>query len=200
LKIALIVEGKTERVFLSILRHFLDGRVTRGSLRIVPYCHDGRIPTQDKLQRVVALCLADGNDAVIALTDVYTGTREFVNAADAKRQMQQWVGSEGRFYPHAAQHDFEAWLIPYWDDIKRLSGSNRNPPAGNPESVNHMSPPAHRIAEIFRTGTKRTYYNKPRDAKRILEGKDLTVAARQCSELKALLNTILTLSSAPPLP
>jgi hypothetical protein len=107
--------------------------------------------------------------------------------------MRDWVGAEPRFHPHAAQHDFEAWLIPYWDDIKRLSGTNRNPPAGNPEAVNHMSPPAHRIAEAFRTGTKRTYYAKPLHAAKILEGKDLTVAAVKCGELRELLNTLLTL-------
>lgn len=198
MKIALIVEGKTEKVFLFALRHFLDNRLKRGTLQIVPYCHDGRVPTGDKLKRVVGRCLEDGNDAVIALTDVYTGTREFTDAADAKRQMRHWVGPERRFYPHAAQYDFEAWLLPYWDDIKRLSGTNRNPPAGNPESVNHMKPPAHRIAEVFRNGAKRTYYDKPRNAKRILDGKDLTVAAKQCAELKALLDTILTLCGAPP--
>jgi len=107
--------------------------------------------------------------------------------------MRQWVGPEKRFYPHAAQHDFEAWLLPYWLDIQRLSGTNRSSPSENPESVNHMSPPAQRLAEIFRTGTKRTYYNKARDAKRILDGKDLSIAAAKCRELKALLNTLLAL-------
>jgi hypothetical protein len=34
---------------------------------------------------------------------------------------------------------------------------------------------------------------KPRDARRVLEGKDLAVAAAQCGELKAFLNTILSL-------
>jgi hypothetical protein len=43
-----------------------------------------------------------------------------------------------------------------------------------------MSPPAHRIAEVFMAGTKRTFYNKPRDAQRILAGQDLSVAAAQC--------------------
>jgi hypothetical protein len=32
-----------------------------------------------------------------------------------------------------------------------------------------------------------------------LDGKDLTVAAVQCPELKALLNTILTLCDSPPI-
>jgi len=92
------------------------------------------------------------HDAVIALTDVYTGGADFDSASTAKKKMRQWVGDESRFHPHAAQHDFEAWLLPYWADIQRLSGSNRAAPVGDPEQVNHHKPPAHRIAEVFRTG------------------------------------------------
>jgi hypothetical protein len=131
LRIVLIVEGETEKAFLSTLRLFLKTRLAGVMPKIVPD------------QRAVTRHLIEGADAVIALTDVYTGTREFADAADAKSKMREWVGPENRFYPHAAQHDFEAWLLPYWDDIRRLSGSNRNPPSGSPELLNHMSPPAH---------------------------------------------------------
>lgn len=193
MKIVLIVEGKTEEVFLEPLRGFLQKRLREEMPRLSPDKRGGRIPTGAKLKRAVERHLAEGADAVIVLTDVYTGTREFTDAADAKKKMHDWVGPEARFYPHAALYDFEAWLIPYWEDIQRLSGSNRAKPSQNPETLNHTKPPAHRISEVFRTGTKRQYYVKPRDAKRILEGKDLTVAANQCCELKALLNTILFL-------
>lgn len=135
-------------------------------------------------------------DAVIALTDVYTGTNDFLDAADAKRKMRAWVGDNERFYPHAAQHDFEAWLLPYWSDIQALAGHNKAAPPGRPESVNHDRPPSYHIREIFRVGTCRDAYSKPRDAARILRGKDLSEAARKCPELKAFLNTILTLSGA----
>lgn len=192
MKIALIAEGKTERVFLEPLRRFLSFRLPNRMPRISCITYDGRIPTGDKLQRLVRRLLGE-NDAVIALTDVYTGTRAFTDAADAKTKMHGWVGPQEGFYPHAAQYDFEAWLLPYWDEIQRLSGSNRTAPAQDPESVNHMVPPAHRIAEVFRAGNKRTFYNKPRDAQRILAGKDLSIAAEKCSELKALLNTLLTI-------
>ena len=75
--------------------------------------HDGRIPTGGKLKRVVENLLNDRKQpavAVIALTDVYTGTTppEFPTAADAKQKMREWVGAEPRFYPHVALHDFEA--------------------------------------------------------------------------------------------
>jgi hypothetical protein len=62
-----------------------------------------------------------------------------------------------------------------------------------------MRPPAYRVQEIFRIGTRRGAYSKPRDAAKILQGKDLAVAAGQCPEPKAFPNTILTLSGAEPL-
>ena len=76
-------------------------------IRFISY--DGRIPKQDKLKRIVENLLNyDGYDAVIALTDLYTGTDDFKDADDAKNKMKQWVGNISRFYPHVAKHDFEA--------------------------------------------------------------------------------------------
>lgn len=203
MRIALMMEGQTERVFLPHLRRFLEPRLAGKMPRIIPSIYDGRIPAERKLKRLVELLLSDTRqpaDAVIALTDVYTGTREFKDAADAKNQMRQWVGSNERFYPHVAQHDFEAWLLPYWDDICKLAGSNRNTPSPRPESVNHIRPPSVWIQEVFRTGTGKRSYVKTRDANKILSGKDLTVAANVCPELKSFLNTILTLCNSPTLP
>jgi hypothetical protein len=134
------------------------------------------------------------SDAVIGLTDVYTGTNDFVNAADAKAKMCQWVNNNPAFHPHVAQHDFEAWLLPYWSDIQRIAGHSRRAPPGLPEAVNHNHPPSYHIKEIFEIGTCRDSYSKPRDANRILRDKDLAVAAAQCRELRSFLNTILTLS------
>ncbi len=163
---------------------------------------NGRIPTEEKLRRDVAKLLSNGDplsDAVIALTDVYTGTSDFKDAADAKRKMRGWVGPEPRFHPHAAQHDFEAWLLPYWSDIQKLAGHNRSAPSDSPETVNHHRPPAYHLREIFRAGKCRDDYSKPRDANRILRGQDLSVSAAQCPELKAFLNTILSLCGGQPL-
>jgi hypothetical protein len=140
------------------------------------------------------MLLKTGSDAVIALTDVYTGANDFVDAADAQRKMRGWVGPNDKFYPHVAQYDFEAWLLPFWSDIQALAGHNKSGPPGPPESVNHNRPPSHHIREIFRIGTCRDDYSKPRDAGRILRGKDLATAANQCPELKEFLNTILELS------
>ena len=204
MKIALIVEGKTEIAFLPSLKIFLKSRLPNNMPRIDPLPYNGRIPKEKKLQRVVTNLLSGSKaaDHVIALTDVYTGTQppEFQDAADAKAKMRQWVGSEPKFHPHAAQYDFEAWLLPYWSMIQKLAGHNRTAPSGNPETVNHTNPPAHRIKEIFEIGQCRDSYVKPRDSARILRDNDLSVAVGQCSELKALVNTILSVCGGAAIP
>lgn len=201
MKITVLVEGKTERAFMPQLREFLKTRLAGRMPNIDVDPCNGRVDMGAKLRQKVEdhLTRRPVSDAVIALTDVYTGTGDFRDAADAKRKMREWVGENDRFYPHAAQHDFEAWLLPFWADIQRLAGSNRGAPSGKPESVDHTKPPSKRIAEVFEAGSRGRSYSKPREAALILQGKDLTVAANQCPELKAFLNTILTLSGAEPL-
>jgi hypothetical protein len=196
-RIAIIVEGATEQAFRTVLGKYLtrtlSGQVPK--LRFIP--KDGRIPTGDRLKRDVSLLLRE-HDAVIALTDVYTGPRpfDFVDAADAKSKMRQWVGPELRFYPHAAQYEVEAWLLPYWSRIQQLSGSDRNAPSSTPETVNHDKPPAKHLQEVFRSGSNKRAYSKTRDGADILRGQDLEISAARCPELRAFLDTILMLSTA----
>lgn len=201
MRIAILVEGKTETAFkpflVEYLRRRLSGRTPK--LDFTPY--DGRIPTERKLKRIVENLLRSQADAVIALTDVYTGTTPpvFPTAQDAKDRMRAWVGDEPRFHPHVALHDFEAWLLPYWDRVKELTGGNRRPPGKHPERVNHGNSPAYRLAEVFRAGPRTVGYIKTRDAGRILRDQDLTVAVDACPKLRAFVNTILTLSGGKPL-
>jgi hypothetical protein len=198
MRIAVLVEGKTEVAFIPTLREFLRPRLNEmPRLRPIPY--DGRIPKEDKLRRIVENLL-DTHDAVIALTDIYTGTDDFADASDAKTKMRAWVGANPSFYPHAAQYDFEAWLLPFWSTIQELAKHNRSAPSGQPEDVNHNSPPSYRIKEIFEIGKSRDSYIKARDAKRILQRNDLLVSAQACPELKAFLNTILSLCDASTIP
>lgn len=204
MKLTLIVEGKTEKAFLPHLRKFLASRLADKMPRFDICAYDGRIPTGAKLHRVVHKLLSGKNksDHVIALTDVYTGSQppEFRTATEAKEKMRSWVGEEPRFHPHAALHDFEAWLLPYWSSIQKLAGHNKNVPAGNPETVNHNNPPAYRIKEIFEIGTCRDSYVKPRDAGHILSKNDLSVAVDACPELKALVNTIISVCGGEVIP
>lgn len=195
MKITIIVEGRTERVFIPCLRAYLKPILGERMPKLDSLPQDGRIPTGNKLKRLVENLLCGGNasDHVIALTDVYTGSRppEFHDAADAKSKMRQWVGDEPRFHPHAAQYDFEAWLLPYWSKIQKLAGSNRKRPSGNPEQVNHGKPPAYHLKEIFEAGSCRDSYSKPRDAGRILRDNDLSTAISECLELKQFIDTII---------
>ena len=191
--IVLLIEGKTEEALLPAVRAFLRHRLSGRMPRLDPDPYDGRLGKGGRLRRDVERHLRTGEDAVIALTDVYTGSRDFEDAGDAKRKMREWVGPNERFFAHAAQYEFEAWLLPYWTYIQRLAGHNRRPPSAEPESVNHAKPPSAWISEIFETGKSRRSYSKVRDAGRILRDNDLTIAANACAELKEFLNTILRL-------
>jgi hypothetical protein len=199
LKIALIVEGQTEKAFLPRLRSFLLRRLEGDPPKLRVAKQAGRVPKGEKLKKIVTNLLSDGADAVIALTDVYTGQREFKDADDAIRQMTRWVGQNPQFRAHAVQYEFEAWLLPYWEVIQRLSGSDRRKPSEHPETVNHDKPPSRWISEAYRTGSRREDYVKARDVTKILEGQDLEFAARECPQLRAFLNTILDLCGGEPL-
>lgn len=202
MKISMIVEGKTEKAFIPHLRRFLETPLAGKMPNLHASSYDGPIPTDEKLKKRVNNLLSGRNaaDHVIALTDVYTGQNKFADAADAKQKMRSWVGAETRFHPHAAQHDFEAWLLPYWPRIQDLAGHNQSPPSGNPERVDGMNPPSKRIIEIFRRGAARDDYVKARDANRILEGQNLGIAIALCAELKDLVNTILRVCGGQPIP
>ena len=204
MKISIIVEGKTEKAFIPYLREYLKSRLPGTMPKLDTFPYDGRIPKEDKLMRVVANLLSGPRaaDHVIALTDVYTGGQppDFQDATDAKNRMREWVGVEDRFHPHAAQYDFEAWLLPYWPTIQRLAGHNKAAPSGKSETVNHNNPPSYRIKEIFEIGRCRDSYVKPRDAGRILRENDLTVAVNHCTELKAFVNTILSVCGGKVIP
>jgi hypothetical protein len=73
MKIALIVEGKTEKAFLPTLREFLQGRLAGDMPRLDVFPYDGRIPKGDKLKRVVEKLLAGKKPAhhVIACRRVH---------------------------------------------------------------------------------------------------------------------------------
>ena len=205
MKITVIVEGGTEKAFGAHLRDFLQPRLTgrMPNLDFLPY--HGRIPSGEKLRRSVNHLLFDRrspSDHVIALTDVYTGANppDFFDASDAKSKLRLWVGDEPRFHPHAAQFEFEAWLLPYWTRIQEMAGHNQAAPGGDPESVNHNNPPARRIKEVFRRGRGRYDYVKPRDASRILREQDLSLAIGFCPELKSLVNSILSICEGDQIP
>lgn len=194
MKIAILVEGATEVAFRKKLRELLQTHLGQHMPRLKFIPQDGRIPKEDKLRRVVENLLTGDSayDAVIALTDVYTGTKDFQDASEAKAKMIKWVDNNPKFYPHTALYDFEAWLLPYWSTIQALAKHNRSAPSGSPETVNHQKPPSYHIKEIFKLGGRQDY-NKPIHGKKILETHDLMLAIQACPELKAFVNRIISL-------
>ena len=194
MKIAILVEGATEVAFREKLREFLQSRLEQKMPRLDFKPQHGGIPKEEKLKKIVENLLDnDGYDAVIALTDVYTGTQDFQDANDAKDKMMRWVDKNPKFYPHTALHDFEAWLLPYWTTIQKLAKHNRSAPSGSPETVNHQKPPSDRIKEIFSIGQCTRDYDKVIDGKAILKKNDLMIAIQACPELKAFVNRIISL-------
>ncbi|WP_353258054.1 DUF4276 family protein [Prochlorothrix hollandica] len=194
MKIAILVEGATEVAFKEKLRGFLQSRLEGSMPRLTFIPQNGRISKEEKLRRIVENLLTGNSayDAVIALTDIYTGTQDFQDASDAKAKMTSWVNNNPQFYPHTALHDFEAWLLPYWTTIQKLAKHNRSSPSGSPETVNHQKPPSYHIKEIFKLGGRQDY-NKPIHGKKILEKHDLMIAIQACPELKAFVNQIISL-------
>lgn len=199
-RIAFMCEGATEKAFLPVMRQFLVTRLADRMPKLSSRPSNGRLPKGDRLKREVELHLKE-HDHVIALTDVYTGSdpTEFLDAADARQKMNAWVGGNPRFHPHAAQYEFEAWLIPYWSRIQNLARSTQKQPAARPEAINHGNPPSRLLKGVFETGSVRLSYQKIQRASAILRDQDLAVAAAACPELKSMLNTILTLSGGEPL-
>ncbi len=189
MKISILAEGATEKAFEKALSDFiylcLGPDASRPSIKIRP--QGGAIPTGDKLHRLVQQWLAAGADYVIVLTDIH-GT-EFTSADDAKQKILTWVNHHPKVRAHVALRDFEAWLIPYWDDLCKIAGKKAPKPAGPPEKVNHAKPPAHRIRALFTQGNRN--YTKPVTARAILSKHGLERAVEACPELKALTDTIL---------
>ena len=180
--------------FRKKLHEFLQSRLEQKMPRLDFKPQHGGIPKEGKLKKIVETLLDNnGYDAVIALTDVYTGTQDFTDANDAKERMRRWVDKNPNFYPHTALHDFEAWLLPYWTTIQKRAKHNRSAPSGSPETVNHQKPPSDWIKEIFKKGKCKRDYNKVIDGKAILEKNDLMIAIKDCPELKAFVNRIISL-------
>lgn len=199
LKIVLLVEGKTETAVNEVLKKFLDAQAAlqgrpRVGLKTKPL--DSKLLNAQRLRDQVALSLRDSEVVcVVGLIDVYPG---FASAHDAKRFLRLAVGTNPQFHAHAAQFDLEAWLLPFWQDICQKLHIQRQPPGGNPEQVDQQSPPSRRLTELYRLAGRD--YDKPRDARAILDGKDLTVVASRCPEFKLLLNTLLTCAGLTALP
>ena len=198
--IVLLVEGATETALKHKLKAFLDIQAEReGRPKVALRTRDIMSLSEGKLRGRIRLELsAPQVEAVVGLIDVYP---EFTSATEAKEFLRRAADGEPRFYPHAAQYEVEAWLLPYWEKICQRVGVRQASPGPHPEQVNLNNPPSRRLATLYRLAKPRPRkYVKTIEMAAILRDKDLNVAANQCPELKSLLNTLLMLGNLTPLP
>lgn len=197
------MEGQTEKAFKRHLQKFLDERCEldkRPRVKLDTLKLDSKLTKPGKVADAAKIALSRKEViGVVALIDVVcSGSRSFKNAKGAIRFLQRCVPNESSFRAHAAQYDFEAWLLPYWDDIVRNFDKKKRRPGKNPEAVNLDNPPSRRLAELYRINRRK--YKKPIEVNAILTGKDLLVSADQCPQFKAFLNSFLFLSGCKEIP
>lgn len=196
IKIGLLVEGKTEKVFLEPLRNHLRKELQGSMPKLTTLNKNGLVPRGDALANIVQQLLSEC-DYVIVLTDVYTGQRSFKDADDAKKQLTQESGNHQRCFVHAAQYEFEAWLLPYWSRVQQIARTKKAVPGKHPEKVNHDRPPSVHLSEAFKSSPTGCFV-KVRDAARIIRDQDLQIAIDACPELKAFVDRIKELAVTPP--
>ena len=200
--IVLLAEGRTETALKGHLKLFLDAQAAAaGQPKVALRTKDIMTLNAGKLRGRIRLELAQpGVTAVVGLVDVYP---KFLSAAEAKEFLRDAAQNDPRFFAHAAQYEVEAWLLPYWNDIRRRLGGNirQQAPGSHPEEVDHDHPPSHHLLELYRlVRNPCRKYGKVTEMTAILRDKDLTIAARACPEFRSLLNTLLTESGLDPLP
>lgn len=196
MRIVVICEGATEAALKPGLRDFVQRRTTTTSrVGIDMRQLDGRT-SRKKLNRMVTTYLT-GDDvlAVIAITDVYP---DFTDATVAKAELTRQAGGDhdGKFRAHAAKLEFEAWLLPHWDEIARKLGVQASSPGTNPEQVNGQKPPSRHLKDLYQRAKRK--YEKVVDGPLWLTADRLEHSAKSCPQLKLFLNSLLSFAGLQP--
>jgi len=198
-QIVVLCEGRTERALQPFIKTFLDGQCAasgkpRMGLNMVDAGGASDLLSAKSLPKLVAnhLGAADVVGLVVLVDVKAPPPHVFPNAGAAIAYLKTILPADPRVHAHAAQHDVEAWLLPFWEVAQKKAGHRKASPGKNPEKVNHDHPPSWHLQELYRLGGKS--YDKPRDAAAILRGQDLRAVANACPQFKAFLNTLLGLS------
>ena len=204
-QIVVLCEGRTEKALQPLIKAFLDGQCVaagqpRVRLTMVDAGGASDLLSAKSLPKLVEkhLCAADVVGLVVLVDVKAPPPHVFPSAAAAITHLKGILPADPRVHAHAAQHDVEAWLLPFWEIAQKKAGHRKANPGRHPEKVNHDHPPSWHLEELYRLGGKS--YDKPRDAAAILRGQDLRVSAAACPQLKAFLNTLLGLSGCPRIP
>ncbi len=126
--IVLLVEGTTEKAVKEKFKEFLDAKCKnegRPRVRLETRLLDSRLLNKEIVCDITMKNLKrDEVNGVVALMDVKCAGRpqQFQNAKETITYLQSCVPDEPRYRAHAAQFDFEAWWLPYWESIRKKVG------------------------------------------------------------------------------
>ena len=195
MKIVLLCEGETESALKEPLKDHLDkqcelAQIPRVGLTIMAF--DGPATNCREVKtRLETHALNPKVLGVVVLSDVYP---DFADAAETKTYLRNCVAKSSAkhmFYAHAAQFDFEAWLLPYWERIAKGLKVKAKLPGSDPEKVNSQKPPSEHLKELYAKAHK--HYQKTTEANRIFSRYGIEEAVEKCSELQALVSTLIDL-------
>ena len=200
-RIALFVEGDTERTLPAFFHKWLDPQLPEKSkVGITAVKFQGVSNFLDEVPKKVESYLNEGRaNFVVGLVDLYgipsyridlstyASIRQKVSAA--RRYIRHLVPSQlrDRFRQHFAVHEVEAWLLAYperWPATVREQIQKRPP-----EQVDFKEPPARFLKRILGGRYKKTVH-----AKNLFPEVDPQSAIDTCPFLKLLAEDLLTIA------
>jgi hypothetical protein len=199
-RIALFVEGHTERALPVFIHRWLDPQLPQAEkVGITPVKFHGVSDYLDNLAQKIGLYLDERRaNFVVGLVDLYGIPSNWIDlsghskikdkVAIARAYMRNLVPRQyrDRFRQHFAVHEVEAWLLAYpevWraevrDQIKKRA----------PEQVNFNEPPAMFLKRILGG------YKKTTTARNLFSKLDPDVAVGKCPYLKLFFEDLLAVA------
>lgn len=198
MKLALHVEGYTERALPAFLKRWLDPKLSE-AVRIAPINLLGSGSYLSSFANRVTRDLASGRlTAAVGLLDLYGLGLPFPQNLTtdekytwAKAELERRVG-DARFRQHFAVHETEAWLLS--DPAIFPSGLRSHVATGNPESVNFREPPSKLLRRIYRKHGRE--YKKTVDGPALFQKLAPERVYERCPHFRALLDDMLSLASS----
>jgi Domain of unknown function (DUF4276) len=195
-KIALYVEGYTERALSSFLKRWLDQKLAQ-RVDIRPVRFSGSGDYQKTFARRANKDLAESDlIAVIGLLDLYGVRLDFPKGLSTNLKCD-WAKAElerqgpPRFKQHFAVHETEAWLLSDPSIFAGPIGRRLESYQANPESVDLQEPPSKLLKRVY--ATEGRDYQKVTEGSKLLSKLDPGVAYAKCPHLRMLLDDMLTL-------
>lgn len=201
-RIALFLEGDTERALPPFIHRWLDPQLPDGKkVGIAAVRFQGVSNYLDDLADKVASYLDDRRaNFVVGLVDLYGIPPNRIDlskydtvkdkVAAARAYVRSLVPKEhrDRFRQHFAVHEVEAWLLAFPEELskeKQVQSQIRKRP---PEQVNFKEPPAEFLRNILHG------YKKTTMARNLFPRVDPQIAIDQCPFLRQFMEDLLALA------